>query len=112
MLVNTFAIAFAVTFAVTAFSCYLLFGHVLLGTAGRHRIALPTWVRTLSVTVQFTMVYFAPMLNLPAANGNNGDVAAPEVAGGGNGENGVNGGVVDGGQTERERIIAEVGAEE
>ena len=126
MLVNSFAIAGFVTMVVLFFSCYLLFGHVLLGAAGRNNVILPRWIRTISVTAQFTLVYFTPSLRMVGGGTSEDDgvvgggggveaVAERLVAGDVGGSGGVTGvgGAVNIETTSpsaRERIIQSVGA--
>ena len=124
MLVNSFAIAGFVTMVVLFFSCYLLFGHVLLGAAGRNNVILPRWIRTISVTAQFTLVYFTPSLRMVGGGTSEEDgvvgggveaVAERLVAGDVGGSGGVAGvgGAVNIETTSpsaRERIIQSVGA--
>jgi hypothetical protein len=86
VLINTFAVSMFVTAFVVAFLCYLAFGHILLNTTARHGWGLPGWVRTISVTAHFTLVYFAPSFD--EIGGQGGD----ERRGGGGGGGGVRGG--------------------
>ena len=96
-----------------AFSCYLVLGHILLNTAARNNVELPSFIRTLSVTAQFTMVYFAPTLRGPgdgaagaaAVAAAGAAAAAAAAAGAGGVQNQVTA------PSERERIIAQFGTQ-
>ena len=112
MLVNSFVITGFITVIVVVFGCYLIFGHVLLGFSERHQIALPDWIRTITVTTQFTVVYFAPRLaNVNNIGNNNVGNNAVGVAGDGAGGNNGAGGGENIAASERERIIAQFGTQ-
>ena len=79
VLVNTFAVAIFVAAIVATFLAYLVLGHLLLGVSHTHGWALPSWVRTVQVSVHFTMVYFGPPAytrgNRHSGRGNNNNNA-------------------------------------